>query len=85
MDCNTKAKSSCYQSAINELYFLKIQIKVSPFDFRSEISLFYINAVTFLKIEIKNLPQKNVTGFIFFNKENSRKANKLETHGLTDK
>ena len=56
MDCNTKAKSSCYQSAINELYFLKIQIKVSPFDFRSEISLFYINAVTVLKIEIKNLP-----------------------------
>lgn len=32
MDCNTKAKSSRYQSAINELYFLKIQIKVSPFD-----------------------------------------------------
>lgn len=56
MDCNTKAKSSCYQSAINELYFLKIQIKVRPFDFRSEISLFYINAVTVLKIEIKNLP-----------------------------
>lgn len=56
MDCNTKAKSSCYQSAINELYFLKIQIKVCPFDFRSEISLFYINAVTVLKIEIKNLP-----------------------------
>ena len=73
MDCNTKAKSSCYQSAINELYFLKIQIKVCPFDFRSEISLFYINAVTVLKIEIKNLSQKNVTGFIFLTKKTAEK------------
>ena len=73
MDCNTKAKSSCYQSAINELYFLKIQIKVCPFDFRSEISLFYMNAVTVLKIEIKNLPYKNVTGFIFLTKKTAEK------------
>lgn len=85
MDCNTKAKSSCYQSAINELYFLKIQIKVCPFDFRSEISLFYINAVTVLKIEIKKSALEKCHWLYFFNKENSRKANKLETHGLTDK
>ena len=66
MDCNTKAKSSCYQSAINELYFLKIQIKVCPFDFRSEISLFYINAVTVLKIEIKKICLRKMSLALFF-------------------
>lgn len=56
MDCNTKAKSSCYQSAINELYFFKIQIKVSPFYLSISDYLFHTNAGTVLKIEIKNRP-----------------------------